>query len=259
MSDDFRSNNTCGYGSLRSQGRRKSVVYSRATHCHGFKCQTATATTSRSRRGFRARFGLLVQPSSIRGRGECRMPDAPAASCAHGVTSMHTSIHSEPPESPGIPARDGFNSLYRALPGDRLSCHRRQRSCLHRLDTSVGVSGPHVFAVRKPATSSARRYVHRIPPQRPVTFAKRPSEWDGMARNIQLICAFGKPEYFFKRGWTRNRQTRPTGKSPAFAPLHPARRNGFATGAATGRIVFHVLRSQSRSVWLEAWLAVMSP
>src|ERR1700687_4109884 len=26
------------------------------------------------------------------------MPDAPAASCAHGVTSMHTSIHSEPPE-----------------------------------------------------------------------------------------------------------------------------------------------------------------
>jgi hypothetical protein len=30
----------------------------------------------------------------------------------------------------------------------------------------------------------ARRRVHRIPPQRPVTFAKRPSEWDGMARDI---------------------------------------------------------------------------
>src|ERR1700745_3179862 len=33
-----------------------------------------------------------------RGRGECRAPDAPAASCAHGVVSMHTSIHSEPSE-----------------------------------------------------------------------------------------------------------------------------------------------------------------
>src|SRR6202043_1166502 len=33
-----------------------------------------------------------------RGRGECRAPDAPAASCAHGVASMHTSIHSEPSE-----------------------------------------------------------------------------------------------------------------------------------------------------------------
>ena len=92
-------------------------------------------------------FCQNVSPSSIRGRGECRMPDAPAASCAHGVTSMHTSIHSESPESTGIP-RAMVYGLYRALPGDRLSCHRRRRSCLHRLDTSVGVSGPHVFAVR---------------------------------------------------------------------------------------------------------------
>jgi hypothetical protein len=61
-------------------------------------------------------------------------------------------------------------SLYRALPGDRLSCHRRQRSCLHRLDTSVGVSGPHVFAVRKLATSSALplRPPHPAPTSRDV-------------------------------------------------------------------------------------------
>src|ERR1700730_2793162 len=43
--------------------------------------------------------GLLknLRPEN-RGRGECRAPDAPAASCAHGVVSMHTSIHSEPSE-----------------------------------------------------------------------------------------------------------------------------------------------------------------
>jgi hypothetical protein len=49
------------------------------------------------------------------GRGECRVPDAPAAPVQkvkaqgshHGCTG-----------TPGIPARNGFNGLYRALPGD---------------------------------------------------------------------------------------------------------------------------------------------
>src|ERR1700740_843826 len=52
-------------------------------------------------RDLAARFARVLPERSallIRGRGECRAPDAPAASCAHGVTSMHTSIHSEPPE-----------------------------------------------------------------------------------------------------------------------------------------------------------------
>jgi hypothetical protein len=130
-----------------------------------FKQQPLFADTPpRSRRMFRARFGLLVSPSAIRGRRECRMPDAPAASCALWVVSMHTSIHSESPESPGIP-RAMVYGLYRALPGDRLSCHRRRRSCLHRLDTSVGVSGPHVFAVRVGIARQARRRVHRTPPR----------------------------------------------------------------------------------------------
>src|ERR1700759_3696006 len=53
-------------------------------------------------------------PSPIRGRRECRMPDAPAASCALWVVSMHTSIHSESPESSGIP-RAMVYGLYRAL------------------------------------------------------------------------------------------------------------------------------------------------
>jgi hypothetical protein len=39
-----------------------------------------------------------IRPEN-RGRGECRAPDAPAASCALLVASMHTSIHSEPSEN----------------------------------------------------------------------------------------------------------------------------------------------------------------
>jgi len=38
-----------------------------------------------------------------------------------------------------------------------LFCHRRPWSCLHELDTSVGVSGPHDFAVRIKCPRQKRR------------------------------------------------------------------------------------------------------
>ena len=63
------------------------------------------------------------------------------------------------PDSPGIPARDGFNGLFRALPGDRAflppssADHGSVRTRsgaqnLRKLDASVGASGPHDFVVR---------------------------------------------------------------------------------------------------------------
>ena len=57
-------------------------------------------------------------PSPIRGRRECRAPDAPEASCAikvikrTSVVTGHTGITRHSP-------RNGFNGLLRALPGDR--------------------------------------------------------------------------------------------------------------------------------------------
>src|ERR1700760_3112715 len=80
-------------------------------------------TASRSRRMYCARFGRLVPPSPIRGRRECRAPDAPAAARA-GVVVVSTRVSQVTPESPGIPHAMVYG-LYRALPGDRLSCHRR--------------------------------------------------------------------------------------------------------------------------------------
>ena len=77
----------------------------------------------------------------------------PGARCTRSlvcawVTSMHTSIHSEPSEKhPTFPHAMVYG-LYRALPGDRLSCHRHRQYRFRRLDASVGASGPHVFAVR---------------------------------------------------------------------------------------------------------------
>jgi hypothetical protein len=45
---------------------------------------TTHNTASRSRRRFRASFGLLVPPSPIRGRRECRAPDAPDSRVCDG-------------------------------------------------------------------------------------------------------------------------------------------------------------------------------
>jgi hypothetical protein len=67
------------------------------------------------------------------------------------------------------------------LPGDRpvtgLFCHRRLRNTFRELDTSVGASGPHDFAVRIGIGTARQQHlrVHRIPLPTFVTIAKRPS------------------------------------------------------------------------------------
>ena len=58
------------------------------------------------------------ESSAQRGRGERRMPVAPAASCALVVVER-TRVTTSTPESPDVPARNGFNGFLRALPGDR--------------------------------------------------------------------------------------------------------------------------------------------
>src|ERR1700682_1831820 len=57
---------------------------------------------------------MNLVPPLDRGRGERRMPVAPAASCALVVVES-TRVTTSTPESPGIPARNGFNGFLRAL------------------------------------------------------------------------------------------------------------------------------------------------
>jgi len=89
-----------------------------------------------------------------------------------------------------------------------LSCHHRQRgvsgplgptSPSRRLDTSVGVSGRHDFAVRGRRIRLMRCRVHRIPHPTSVTIAIRPSCERGMG---WLYCCFyqiEKQNFFRKR------------------------------------------------------------
>ena len=87
----------------------------------------------------------------IRGRRECRALGSPAASGA--IKKAHRVSHRELRRSvPAFPARQGFNGLFHALPGEPglLSPSPvRLRSNRHQLDASVGASGPHDFAVRE--------------------------------------------------------------------------------------------------------------
>ena len=120
-----------------------------------------------------------------RGRREDRVPAAPAVSCAMCIRNAHEHTGSAG-NSPAFPAQ-WFYGFLRALPGDRLCCHRRPREALasHELDASVGASGPHDFAVRDLRRSSARIKRATTPSRPPhpaptfVTIAIRPSSGTG--------------------------------------------------------------------------------
>src|SRR6202521_2140042 len=92
------------------------------------------------------------------------------------VESTRAVVTTVTPEITRHSLRNGFNKLLRALPGEpgflaTVACGYRFR----RLDTSVGVAGPHDFAVRETAP-----FVGVLPASiasRPasVTIASRPS------------------------------------------------------------------------------------
>jgi hypothetical protein len=103
--------------------------------------------------------------SAPKGRGECRVPIAPAASRGKIKTTRASppQVHRD---RPAFPHANGFNGFLRALLGEPgLLSPSLARSSSHRLNPSVGGSGPHDFAVREVArSSSAQSRVHRVPP-----------------------------------------------------------------------------------------------
>jgi hypothetical protein len=74
-----------------------------------------------------ARCARAVALSSAhRGRGERRVPAAPAASCALVVVES-TRVTTSTPESPDVPARNGFTTYFVLSPVTGLFCHRHLR------------------------------------------------------------------------------------------------------------------------------------
>ena len=105
----------------------------------------------------------------MRGRGECRVPDAPAAWCAHrSGESMHTSIHSGSTGITRHPPRDGFTASFVLFPGTigavdpvapsgpRLAARWGSARFHQDLDDDHGAPEPHAFSVRNTAARQAR-------------------------------------------------------------------------------------------------------
>jgi hypothetical protein len=92
-------------------------------------------------------------PPENRGRRECRMRAAPAVSRAMWTRSTHTSIQGSG-GNPTFPAQ-WLYGLLRALPGDRLSCHRRSHG-----------------KFRKSLTPAPRRQDHTSSPYASAPFVK---------------------------------------------------------------------------------------
>jgi hypothetical protein len=135
----------------------------------------------------------------------------PIAACAMVVVER-TRVSQVTPESPGIPRAMVLTVSFVLSPGTGLSCPRRPRTCIRELDTSVGVSGPHDFAVRFSAVRQERIRVHRIPP-RVRDDREPPLCGTGRAELVEMICPTGKAEYFCKGGWTGKSLICPSGKS----------------------------------------------
>jgi hypothetical protein len=83
-------------------------------------------TSGKRRRAHQTQLRLPAAPiarvlqilSAQRGRGECRAPDAPAASRAIEIEAHERSHHRSTRNVPAFPHANGFNGFLRALPGD---------------------------------------------------------------------------------------------------------------------------------------------
>ena len=80
---------------------RHEMTYRTRLHCLAESISNSIASTaapshatSRSRGALRPSLARHLFALDKRGRGECRVPNAPAAWCAHIELSMRTSIHS---------------------------------------------------------------------------------------------------------------------------------------------------------------------
>src|SRR5712672_1513178 len=129
----------------------------------------------------------------LRGRGERRMPVAPAASCALCIGKKHTSIR-VPRNHPAFPHAMVLTVSFALSPVIGLSCHRRRWSYLRRLDASVEASGPHDFAVRKPCAFVKAPPASTASHPASVTIAIRPSVGQDDA-NLALIWGGRERKY----------------------------------------------------------------
>jgi len=167
-----------------------------------FEFQIPETTKNRVPAALCVRVVAIVRPSKHRGRRE-----VPGARCTRGLVcrgrGWNAHEYTGSPEHPALPAQWSYG-LFRALPGERLFCLRRQRDTSRRLDASTAASGPHDFAVRNQRLRPAHlcvpdaACVHRIPSR---VRDDRDTPLSRVGRHIyRPDLGFGKTEIFFQKG-----------------------------------------------------------
>src|SRR6266542_6425047 len=122
------------------------------------------------------------------------MRAAPEVSCAM-VLSMRTRAY-RAAESIRHSLRNGFTAYNELSPViGFLATVAPEKLTSHELDASAEASGPHVFAVRFSTVRRRHLHVHRNP-SNVRDDGQRPSEQDGMAIDVSLICPARKAKYF---------------------------------------------------------------
>jgi hypothetical protein len=153
--------------------------------------------------------------------------------------------------------RNGFNGFLRALLGDRAllspssSGYRRvgpegPTSPPAKLDASVGASGPHDFAVRKPAPSSEAQFASIASHPASVTIAIRPSS--GVVRDgYESDLGKQRTGIFFQKRLDSNPKS-PPATNDLFAPKQTGDL-GPAPGSCDCRGAVQPLMSAARPRW----------
>ena len=107
----FRSLPGAPCGDLANDPIERPLDATRSTACRDGKSGYGFALAARSARG-------VDEPSAQEGVGNAGCPLHPR-SRVHLVVVERTRVTTSTPESPGVPARNGFNGFLRALPGER--------------------------------------------------------------------------------------------------------------------------------------------
>jgi hypothetical protein len=166
--------------------------------------------SSDTRSRLAARSARVVHESfrPLEGVGNAGCPLHPQPRVRFALVEMHTSkrVHRNHPAFPhAMVLTVSFVLSPVTGPVTGLSCHSHQRSCLRQLDTSVGASGPHDFAVREPAT-----FVSAPPrPPHPAPYVRDDRETplclgrDDFA--LFLFLPNGKAKNFARGDWTEGK------------------------------------------------------
>src|SRR5450631_3541074 len=192
--------------------------------------------TSRPRDALRPSCAFIFRP--FEGVGNAGCPLHPR-SRVHFVLVERTRVTTSTPESPGIPARNGFNAYVVLSPVTGLFCHRRLADIVlskpgwadatpQNLTPASGRQDhtilPYAAIVSRPRAGDRSR-VFRLALQSRrtqnaaastathpafVTIMIRPSCGVGWREFVEMICPTGEAKYFCKRDSTGKLQRRPT-------------------------------------------------